>query len=174
MRPASRLAPRSTGLAERLPASLADLRGPETGEVTVPLHVAWSGMRTFDVQNPSLRLMLYHLVLVEGRRTDIETLLARPYLVGMWHRLRTMVGPSHRDLWESRFPELIVKRRRTGAAGAIGEEVRGFQEHAGIVALARAAGEDREAAFERGLRWLLAGMRVSLRARNPARPGDSG
>jgi hypothetical protein len=94
MRQASRLAPRSNGLAERLPASLADLRGPQTGEVTVPLHVAWSGMRTFDVQNPSLRLMLYHLVLVEGQRGDIEDLLARPYLVEMWHRLRTCSAPA--------------------------------------------------------------------------------
>ncbi len=111
MRPASQLVPRSAGLSERVPSSLADLRGPQTGEVTVPLHVAWSGMRTFDVNNPSLRLMLYHLVLVEGQRDDIEELLARPYLMDMWRTLRTMVGPNYRRLWESRFPELRVSNQ---------------------------------------------------------------
>lgn len=108
MRPASTLVPRSAGLSERLPAALADLHGPEIGEVTVPLHVAWSGMRAFDVGDPAQRLMLYHLVLAEGQRDDIEGMLARPYLLDMWHKLRTMIGPHRRRLWEARFPELKV------------------------------------------------------------------
>ncbi|WP_369020718.1 hypothetical protein ABZ326_19170 [Streptomyces californicus] len=34
--------------ARRLPAALSELAGPERGTVSLPLHLAWSGLTTFD------------------------------------------------------------------------------------------------------------------------------
>jgi hypothetical protein len=36
-------------MRRRLPSSLEDLRGLAVGEVELPLHVAWSGRRVYDV-----------------------------------------------------------------------------------------------------------------------------
>ncbi|MEU6526912.1 hypothetical protein ABZ892_29785, partial [Streptomyces sp. NPDC046924] len=36
----------------RLPESLDELRGPTQGVVELPLHVAWSGMTSYDLGKP--------------------------------------------------------------------------------------------------------------------------
>ncbi len=43
----------------RLPASLNELVGPEHGMVGLPLHIAWSGLRTLDLDLPRQRMSLY-------------------------------------------------------------------------------------------------------------------
>ena len=51
------------GLAGRLPARPEDLHGPEQGVIVLPRHLAWPGMREFDVTDDRLRRSLYGIVL---------------------------------------------------------------------------------------------------------------
>jgi hypothetical protein len=86
--------------ARRLPSSLRDLSGPATGTVELPLHVAWSGRRAYDVGDERQRLMLYALLLAEAQRDDLERFVNRESLVSMWPRLRQLLGPHARRAWE--------------------------------------------------------------------------
>lgn len=38
--------------ARRLPASLSELADPKHGPAHLPLHLAWSGLTTFDLDQP--------------------------------------------------------------------------------------------------------------------------
>ncbi|MGW8954799.1 hypothetical protein [Streptomyces sp. NPDC055709] len=92
--------------ARRLPADLAELTGPEHGLVELPLHVAWSGLRAFDLDRPRQRMGLYRTVLAEGMTEDLRRYLNRDLLVDLWPVLRTLVGRTVRDVWEDAFPQL--------------------------------------------------------------------
>jgi hypothetical protein len=94
------LPPRWGAYARRLPSSLDDLRGPAAGEVELPLHVAWSGRRVYDVSQEDQRLVLYALLLAEAQREDLEQFVHRESLVSMWPRLRRLLGPHARREWE--------------------------------------------------------------------------
>lgn len=94
--------------AGRLPASLEKLAGPAHGVVRVPLHVAWSGLRAYDLDRPRLRMGLYRTVLAEGRHEDLVTLLNRDLLVAQWPVLRTLVSRHVRKAWEDAFPDLAT------------------------------------------------------------------
>lgn len=107
----------------RLPASLKKLAGPDHGVVDLPLHVAWSGLRSYDLDRPRLRMGLYRTVLAEGRREDLVTLLNRDLLLAQWPVLRTLVSRHVRQVWEEAFPELATAgrlgpTRPTGPAAA--------------------------------------------------------
>jgi hypothetical protein len=80
--------------------SLEDLRGPAVGEVELPLHLAWSGRRVYDVGQEDQRLVLYALLLAEAQREDLERFVHRGSLVSMWPRLRRLLGPHARREWE--------------------------------------------------------------------------
>ncbi|MFF0451628.1 hypothetical protein ACFYT4_35655 [Streptomyces sp. NPDC004609] len=97
----------------RLPASLADLNGPRHGQVDLPLHVVWSGLRTFDLDRPRSRMSLYRVVLAEGQREDLAAYLNADLLTAQWPVLRTLISRTVRDVWETAFPQLPVQ-----AAGA--------------------------------------------------------
>ncbi|WP_327232323.1 hypothetical protein [Streptomyces murinus] len=56
--------------AGRLPDHLEDLAGPEHGVVALPLHIAWSGLRIYDLDRPRQRMGLCRTVLAEGQRED--------------------------------------------------------------------------------------------------------
>ena len=84
----------------RVPSSLEDLRGQVTGLVELPLHVAWSGRRVYDVGDDDQRLVLYALLLAEAQREDLERFVNRESLVSMWPRLRRLLGPHARREWE--------------------------------------------------------------------------
>jgi hypothetical protein len=86
--------------ARRLPSSLHDLSGPATGTVVLPLHVAWSGRRAYDVGDERQRLMLYALLLAEAQREDLERFVNGESLMNMWPRLRRLLGPHARRAWE--------------------------------------------------------------------------
>ncbi|MFC9295780.1 hypothetical protein ACFTWH_10770 [Streptomyces sp. NPDC057011] len=92
--------------AARLPASLADLAGPVSGTVELPLHVAWSGMRAYDLDRPRQRMSLYRTVLAEGHREDLTALLDEGLLAAQWPVLRTLVSRHVRQVWEDAFPRL--------------------------------------------------------------------
>ncbi|MGW1777076.1 hypothetical protein [Streptomyces sp. NPDC002104] len=94
--------------AGRLPASLGELSGPADGVVELPLHVAWSGLRAYDLGRPRLRMGLYRTVLAEGQHEDLVTLLHRDLLVAQWPVLRMLVSRHVRQVWEDAFPELTA------------------------------------------------------------------
>jgi hypothetical protein len=52
-------------------ASLADLRGPTSGVVELPLRLYWSAPdRTFSLDDPAERQKVYKIVVREARRPD--------------------------------------------------------------------------------------------------------
>ncbi len=54
-----------------VPSSLDELDGPtERGVVTLPTHLAWSGHRTYDLDDDHERRRVYEIVLREGDRHD--------------------------------------------------------------------------------------------------------
>ncbi|MGY1497006.1 hypothetical protein ACW4TU_10445 [Streptomyces sp. QTS52] len=97
----------------RLPESLDELHGPTRGVVELPLHVAWSGMTSYDLGKPRQRMGLYRTVLHEGLSDDLPHYLNQDLLLQMWPVLRTLVGRTVRTVWEDAFPKLAA---RTGAA----------------------------------------------------------
>lgn len=105
---------RRAKFARRLPGGLSELAGPRHGTVELPLHLAWSGLRRFDLDQPRLRMGLYRIVLAEGMREDLVRYLNQDVLLAAWPVLRTLVSRAVRDVWEDAFPELGAARR--GAA----------------------------------------------------------
>jgi hypothetical protein len=85
---------------------LADLHGPVTGTVELPLRLFWSGAgRTFDVGDPGTRQWLYETVLQEASRPeDLTAFLDGPALVALWPRL--FVPRGVRRAWEDEHPVL--------------------------------------------------------------------
>ena len=94
---------RWAGYERRVPSSLEDLRGQATGLVELPLHVAWSGRRVYDVGDDDQRLVLYALLLAEAQREDLERFVHRESLVSMWPGLRRLLGPHARREWERKL-----------------------------------------------------------------------
>lgn len=98
--------PAEAWIPEKLPDSLDDLVGPASGVVTLPLHVCWTGMNTFDLSVFKHRLVMYHTVITEGQARDYVDFLNRHHLLTDWYVLRNSFGPTYRDPWEDRFAEL--------------------------------------------------------------------
>jgi hypothetical protein len=93
--------------------NLADLRGPVTGIVELPLRLFWSGAtRTFDLGDPGTRQWVYETVLQQASRPeDLTALLDGATLAEMWPRL--FVPKGVRRAWEDEHPAL-----RAAAAAA--------------------------------------------------------
>jgi hypothetical protein len=91
------------GLAGRLPARLEDLHGPEQGVIVLPRHLAWPGMREFDVTDDQLRRSLYGIVLTQGRRNDLARFVNARLLRQDWPFLRSSLDPKLRRWCERRF-----------------------------------------------------------------------
>jgi hypothetical protein len=96
---------------QRLPAALEELQGPTQGVVELPLHVAWSGMTSYDLDKARQRMGLYRTVLHEGLREDLERYLDQNLLLQLWPTLRRLVGRSVRTVWEDAFPALAARGR---------------------------------------------------------------
>lgn len=95
----------------RLPESLDELHGPTHGVVELPLHLAWSGMTSYDLDKPRQRMGLYRTVLHEGLHDDLPRYLNRDLLLELWPVLRTLAGRTVRTVWEDTFPELASRSR---------------------------------------------------------------
>ncbi|MEV0225299.1 hypothetical protein [Streptomyces sp. NPDC050704] len=95
----------------RLPESLDELHGPTEGVVELPLHMAWSGLTSYDMGKPRQRMGLYRTVLHEGLRDDLPLYLNQDLLLQLWPVLRTLVGRTLRVVWENAFPELASRTR---------------------------------------------------------------
>ncbi|ORT59364.1 transcriptional regulator [Streptomyces sp. CB03238] len=102
---------RRAKFARRLPTELSMLAGPAHGTVRLPLHLAWSGLTEFDLDQPRLRMSYYRIVLAEGMREDLMRHLNRDTLLGMWPELRTLISRDLRAVWEDAFPELTSDTR---------------------------------------------------------------
>ncbi|GAA3414264.1 hypothetical protein [Streptosporangium vulgare] len=102
----STLPSRWDGVEQRVPESLADLRGPATGTVALPVHLGWSGLTEYDLVNPLLRMSLYRTVITGGGRSDAESYLNAELLVADWPTLRRGIGPSYRRAWETKITTL--------------------------------------------------------------------
>ena len=88
-------------------ADLADLRGPVTGPVELPLWLFWSPDRTFDLDDPATLRWMYQTVLREAARPgDLADHLNGDTLVAVWPDLFLPRGV--RQAWEDRFPVLRV------------------------------------------------------------------
>ena len=84
------------GLARRLPASLADLHGPERGVVVLPRHLCPPGLREFDVADDACRRSLYGIVLTQGQRGDMARLVNARLLRQDWPALCGLLDPRIR------------------------------------------------------------------------------
>jgi len=85
---------------------LADLRGPTTGSVELPLRLFWSlPDHRFDLDDPDMRQWYYQTVLREASRpADITTYLDGGTLVSIWPELYLPKGV--RRAWEEQHPVL--------------------------------------------------------------------
>jgi hypothetical protein len=97
---------RRARFARRVPSTLSELVGPQHGRVTLPLHLAWSGLTTFDLDQPRLRMSYYRLVLAQGMHDDLVRYLHRDLLISLWPTLRMLVSRDVREVWEGCFDEL--------------------------------------------------------------------
>ncbi|MFF7642746.1 hypothetical protein [Streptomyces canus] len=95
----------------RMPESLDELHGPAHGVVELPLHLAWSGMTSYDLDKPRQRMGLYRTVLHEGLHDDLPRYLNRDLLLDLWPVLRSLIGRTVRTVWEDAFPELASRIR---------------------------------------------------------------
>jgi hypothetical protein len=95
--------PGRIGVARRLPARLEELHGPERGTVVLPRHLAWPGMREFDVTDDRLRRSLYGIVLTQGRRADMARFVNARLLRQDWPLIRSSLEPKVRRCCERRL-----------------------------------------------------------------------
>lgn len=91
------------GHGGRLPASLGELHGPARGVIVLPRHLAWPGLREFDVSDDRLRRSLYGIVLTQGRRMDMARFLNAQLLQQDWPLLRGSLDPKIRRGCERRL-----------------------------------------------------------------------
>lgn len=88
-----------------IPASLADLHGPVTGRIALPLHLEWSGRREYDLADTDDLVWMYSRVIREASRVDdLTTLLDGTTVVRLWPELRLPAG--HVVAWQEAFPDL--------------------------------------------------------------------
>jgi hypothetical protein len=86
-------------------ADLADLRGPTTGTVELPLWLFWCRDRTFDLGEPGMLRWVYQTVLREAARPeDLTVYLDGDTLVAVWPDLALPKGV--RRAWEDQHPVL--------------------------------------------------------------------
>jgi hypothetical protein len=87
-----------------LPDDLAELRGPLTGTVRLPLRIYASGLgpaRSFDLSNEAELIELYEIVLTDGTAEDVCRYINREELRRLWRRL--WLPPHVRHVWEPRL-----------------------------------------------------------------------
>jgi hypothetical protein len=105
----ARLPSRWAGVSLKLPQSLEQFSGPAGGVVELPVDLAWSGNRSFDLADPAQRY-LYHMTVLTAAvtREHYTRWLNADLLRADWKALR-LPGPL-RVIWHERFPELEAAR----------------------------------------------------------------
>jgi hypothetical protein len=97
--------------------SLADLRGPVSGAVELPLQLFWSGTDGwFSLDHRSGRRQVYQIVLREARRPDdLATFLNGGMLTALWGGI--LLPAVVRAAWEDQHPGLRPPAAPTGLPG---------------------------------------------------------
>ena len=87
--PRPRLPSRWAGVEAKLPPALDQLAGPADGVVELPIDLAWSGDRRFDLADPVQRY-LYHMTVLTSAvtREHYTGWLNASLLCGDWSSLR--------------------------------------------------------------------------------------
>ncbi len=86
---------------------LAELQGPVSGLVELPLWLFWCPDRTFDLDDPAMLRWMYQTVLREASRPeDLAAYLNGDTLVAVWPELFLPRGV--RQAWEERYPVLCA------------------------------------------------------------------
>ena len=91
------------GMSERIPGRLDELRGPATGIVVLPNHLTWHGLREFDVAKDESRLVLYSILLGQGRQADLARFVNPGRLEQDWPELAVLLSPRTRRACERRL-----------------------------------------------------------------------
>jgi hypothetical protein len=100
-----RLPSRWSNTATALPTDLDALRGPASGIATLPPDLAWSGRRTFDLDDAEQRYLFLMTVLTSAVTTEHHVQwLNAGVLRAEWNTLR--LPRALRRAWEDRFPTL--------------------------------------------------------------------
>jgi hypothetical protein len=92
-----------TRTARRLPERLEDLHGPWQGTVVLPVHLSWHQFREFDVARTDPRLLLYSIVISQGRRNDVARFLNAERLRDDWPQLGRLLSRRMRRACERRL-----------------------------------------------------------------------
>ncbi len=87
----------------RVPDQLDDLHGPWQGIVVLPVHLTWHGLREFDVAREKPRLLLYSIVISQGRRNDLARFVNPMRLRDDWPQLRLLVSSRMRRACERKL-----------------------------------------------------------------------
>ena len=95
------------GQARQLPDRLEDLHGPWQGVVVLPVHLTWHELREFDVARQKPRLLLYSIVISQGRRNDVARFLNAQRLLEDWPQLRPLVSARMRRALERKLGLLM-------------------------------------------------------------------
>lgn len=105
----ARLPSRWAGVGAKLPPSLDQFSGPADGVVELPVDLAWSGDRSFNLADPAQRYLYLMTVLTAAvTREHYTHWLNADLLRGDWNALRLPV--PLRAIWHERFPELLAAR----------------------------------------------------------------
>jgi len=105
--PAATLAPQEArpGRSVLVAADLADLRGPVSGTVELPLRLFWAPDRAFDLDDPDMLRWMYQTVLREAIHAgELAAYLNGARLTAVWPELFLPRGV--RAAWEERHPVL--------------------------------------------------------------------
>ena len=89
-----------------VPSNLAELRGPASGVLRLPLSVYSSGAgtgREFDLTDPAQQAELYEIVLTTGTAADQARYLHADQLRALWPGL--WLPAALREAWEPLLPE---------------------------------------------------------------------
>jgi len=88
-----------------VPDTLDELVGPASGVMELPTHLAWSGLRVYDLEDERQLGLLYETVIRESMDiADVRRYLNAALLRRVW--LRLWLPARVRRAWEQRFPSL--------------------------------------------------------------------
>jgi hypothetical protein len=100
-----KLPSRWAGVGSRLPSSLEHLTGPSGGVVELPVDLAWSGDRSFDLSDSMDRYLYQMTILTAAVTGDHYTSWLNARLLREdWGRLR--LPKQLRAIWQEHFPDL--------------------------------------------------------------------
>ena len=96
------------GRSALVAGDLADLRGPVSGTVELPIWLFWCPDRTFDLDQPGMLRWMYQNVLREAARPgDLTAYLNGGKLTEVWPDL--VLPRGVRQAWEDRHPALRAR-----------------------------------------------------------------